>query len=114
MIAAKLIRRFGLVPAVKSLNRMLRRIDAAGHKLQFQAEWRVPPEPEWFDHLIDQHWKWCETRNPLSWERGVMGMLAMEPGCRVLDLCCGGGFFAYHFFSSKASSVLSVDFDQAA
>lgn len=35
----------------------------------------------------------------------------MKPGCRVLDLCCCGGFFAYHFYSGRAASVLSVDFD---
>jgi SAM-dependent methyltransferase len=32
----------------------------------------------------------------------------------VLDLCCGGGFFAHHFFSSRAKSVKSVDFDPVA
>jgi len=111
MLAAKLVRRFNLLPAVKRMNRLLRDVGAAGHKLQFEAEWRVPPSPEWFDHLIDQHWKWRVTRNPLSWERGVIGMLAMQPGCRVLDLCCGGGFFAHHFFSGRAASVISVDFD---
>ena len=47
----------------------------------------------------------------MSWERGVFGTLAMKPGCRVLDFCCGAGFFAYHFFSGRAASVLSVDFD---
>ncbi len=111
MLAAKVVRKFNLLPALKGVNRLLRRIDAAGHKLQFEAEWRIPPPPEWFDHLVDQHWKWHVTRNPLSWERGVIGMMAMKPGCRVLDLCCGGGFFAHHFFSSKAASVVSVDFD---
>ena len=50
----------------------------------------------------------------MTWERGIFGMLAMGPGCRVLDLCCGGGFFAHHFFSSRAASVLSVDFDPTA
>lgn len=50
----------------------------------------------------------------MSLERGIFGILAMNPRCRVLDLCCGGGFFAYHFFSSRASSVLSVDFDPLA
>jgi SAM-dependent methyltransferase len=114
MIAAKLVRKLNLLPMLKAANRLLRRIDAVGHKVQFEAEWRIPPSPEWFDHLVDQHWKWNMTRNPLSWQRGVMGMLAMEPGCRVLDLCCGGGFFAHHFFSSRASSVLSVDFDRGA
>jgi cyclopropane fatty-acyl-phospholipid synthase-like methyltransferase len=112
--SGRFVRKFHLLGAVKAMNRLLRRVDAAGHKLQFDAEWRVSPPPEWFDHLTDQHWKWKFTRNSLSWERGIMGMLAMKPGCRVLDLCCGGGFFAYHFFSSRAASVVSVDFDPSA
>lgn len=103
-----------LVPALKGMNRLLRRMASGGHRLQFYAEWRLGNPPEWFDHLVDQHWKWRVTRNPLSWERGVIGTMAMKPGCRVLDLCCGGGFFAHHFFSSRAASVVSVDFDPGA
>jgi SAM-dependent methyltransferase len=109
------IRRCRLQPWVKSVNRGLRRLAAIGHKLQFDVDWKANQHPpEWFDHFTDQYWKWYVTRNPLSWERGVFGMLAMKPGCRVLDLCCGGGFFSYHFFSSRASSVIAVDFDPAA
>lgn len=114
IIAAKIVRMLNLLPVLKGMNRLLRRVDALGHALQFDAEWRVAPTPEWFDHLVDQHWKWRATRNPMSWERGVIGMLAMKPGCRVLDLCCGGGFFAYHFFSARATSVISMDFDAGA
>ncbi|HEY1506240.1 MAG TPA: class I SAM-dependent methyltransferase [Stellaceae bacterium] len=50
----------------------------------------------------------------MSWERGVFASLVMPDGCRVLDLCCGGGFFGYHFYSSRASSVVAVDFDPRA
>jgi SAM-dependent methyltransferase len=93
------------------MNRLMRRLVGYGHKLQFEAEWRVDPTPEWYDHLIHQHWLWHLSRNPMTWERGIFSMLPMKNGCRVLDLCCGGGFFAHHFFSSRASSVISVDFD---
>jgi SAM-dependent methyltransferase len=113
-LLAKVIRKLNLVPPLKALNRGLRRVSAVGHKLQFEAEWRVNPNPEWYDHLIFQHWLWFESRNPMSWERGIFAMLPMKNDCRVLDLCCGGGFYAHHFFSSRASSVLSVDFDPIA
>jgi cyclopropane fatty-acyl-phospholipid synthase-like methyltransferase len=63
---------------------------------------------------ISQHWQWTALRNPMSWERGVFNMLPMKNGCKVLDLCCGGGFFAHHFYSGRASSVVSVDFDPSA
>lgn len=112
--AAQFIRKWNLVPALKSWNRMLRRIVGVGHRLQFESEWRIDPNPEWYDHLIYQYWLWPLSRNPMTWERGVFSMLPMKNGCRVLDLCCGGGFFAHHFFSSRASSVLSVDFDPEA
>jgi SAM-dependent methyltransferase len=111
---ARLIRKWNLVSALKAYNRLTRRLVGLGHKLQFESEWRIDPTPEWYDHLIHQYWLWPISRNPMSWERGIFSMLPMKPGCRVLDLCCGGGFFAHHFFSSRASSVLSVDFDPAA
>ncbi len=102
-------------PFVKMMNRLLRALTFWGHWLQFQVEWRFAPHPpEWFDHTIDQHWRWDFTRNPMSWERGVFGALAMKQGGRVLDLCCGGGFFSYHFYSLRASKIIAVDFDPLA
>jgi cyclopropane fatty-acyl-phospholipid synthase-like methyltransferase len=102
------------VPTLKAYNRLMRRLVGIGYKYQFEAEWRIDPTPEWYDHLIHQYWFWPLSRNPMSWERGIFSMLPMKNGCRVLDLCCGGGFFAHHFFSSRASSVISVDFDPEA
>jgi SAM-dependent methyltransferase len=37
----------------------------------------------------------------------------MKPGCRVLDLCCGDGFYPYHFYSGRASRILALDYDRA-
>jgi 2-polyprenyl-3-methyl-5-hydroxy-6-metoxy-1,4-benzoquinol methylase len=111
---AKLIHDYNLIRYLKAVNRVMRRVAGWGHKLQLQAEWHSGTQPEWYDHLIFQHWLWRVSRNPMSWERGVFGMLAMKHGCRVLDLCCGGGFFAHHFFSIRAKSVVSVDFDPVA
>jgi SAM-dependent methyltransferase len=101
--------------AVRSLNRLLRAASAFGHHVQFQYEWgAMERAPEWFDHYIDLHWKWKATRNPTSWERGTFGLLAMRPGCRVLDLCCGTGFFDYYFYSGRAGHVVAVDHDSTA
>ena len=113
--AARFVRRWNLVPAVKAFNRMMRRLVGFGHKLAVRGvKWRVDPSPEWYDHLMFQYWLWPVSRNPMSWERGIFSMVPMQNGCRVLDLCCGGGFFAHHFFSSRASKVISVDFDPEA
>jgi 2-polyprenyl-3-methyl-5-hydroxy-6-metoxy-1,4-benzoquinol methylase len=38
----------------------------------------------------------------------------MFKGCRVLDLCCGDGFYAYHFYADIASHVDAIDSDTEA
>ena len=114
MKRATALRRANLLPAIKATNRMLRRLTGFGHRLQFETEWMGGTNPEWFDHLIDQHWKWTDTRNSLSWERGFFSTLAMSFDCTVLDLCCGGGFFSHHFYSGRAEQVVAVDFDPSA
>jgi SAM-dependent methyltransferase len=104
-----------LVPLVRAFNRFVRFIAFGSHRLEFLCDWggyRHPPE--WFDHFFDQYWRWKYTRNPMSWERGVFATLAMPEAGRVLDLCCGGGFFSYHFYSRRASSIVAVDFDPKA
>ena len=112
--AKRLIR---LVPLglIKGLNRSLRRITALGHRLQFEREWgSARRTPGWFDHFIDQFWKWPTSRNPQTWERGIFGLLGMKQGCRLLDLCCGGGFITYHFYSGRASHIVAADIDESA
>lgn len=70
--------------------------------------------PGWFDHYLDLHYLWHKTRTPLSWERGVFGLLAISEGARLLELCCGDGFNAYYFYSIRAGNVIAVDLDQDA
>ena len=50
----------------------------------------------------------------MSWERGIFGLLAMKPGCRQLDLCCGEGFYTHRFYSGRAGSIVAMDYDRAA
>jgi SAM-dependent methyltransferase len=101
--------------AVKAATRALRRLAALGHHFQFIYEWRLMAQaPEWFDHYTDMYWRWHVSRNPMSWERGIFGLLAMRQGCRVLDLCCGTGFFAYYFYSGRAGAIVAMDYSAAA
>ena len=46
-------------------------------------------------------------------ERGVFGSLALHGG-NVLELCCGDGFNAKHFYSLRSRQVLACDFDPGA
>jgi protein-L-isoaspartate O-methyltransferase len=111
---ARLVRDHGALAAVKAMNRVLRKLSAGGHRLQMAMEWAIAPPPEWFDHFIDVHYQWKARRVPLFLERGVFSLLAVKPGARILELCCGDGFNAHHFYSIRAASVSSVDFDRAA
>ena len=87
---------------------------AGAHHRLFLAQWGLPPVPEFFDHKIGLYWMWRANRLAHWVERGVFSLLAMKPGCRALELCCGDGFNAYFFYSSRVGSMLSVDFDPKA
>jgi 2-polyprenyl-3-methyl-5-hydroxy-6-metoxy-1,4-benzoquinol methylase len=69
--------------------------------------------PGWFDHRADL-FRWSKLRNSFWVERGVFCREIMAEGCRVLDLCCGDGFFPYHFYADIASLVDAVDIDALA
>lgn len=95
----------------RALNALVRRVSRFTHEVQFKIEWGMQPTPEWFDHFLDQYYVWPTTRTPLWLERGVFSLLAIKPGARVLELCCGDGFNAHHFYSVRAREIVSVDLD---
>jgi SAM-dependent methyltransferase len=101
------------LPLIKAANRLIRRVSSASHRLQYHLEW-LPPSPEWFDHYVDVHWQWSATGQSFFVERGVFSSLAIEQGASVLELCCGDGFNAKHFYGPRASCVVAVDFDPTA
>jgi SAM-dependent methyltransferase len=72
--------------------------------------WSRPPLPGWFDHRADVH-RWSRSRDPGFAERGTYAREVMKPGARVLDCCCGDGFYSYHFFSGTAGRIDAVDAD---
>jgi SAM-dependent methyltransferase len=87
---------------------------AGAHHRLFPVQWGIFPLPEFFEHKVGLYWRWKATRSPHWVERGVFSLLGMKPGCRVLELCCGDGFNAHYFYSARAGSILSVDFDPKA
>jgi SAM-dependent methyltransferase len=88
-------------------------VSGAHHRL-FLAQWGFLPTPEFFEHKVGLYWMWKAHRSPHWVERGVFSLLALEPGCKVLELCCGDGFNAHFFYSARAASILAVDFDPKA
>jgi ribosomal protein L11 methylase PrmA len=85
----------------------------ASHKRLFAAQWLLSPTPEWFDHSMDLYYQWSKTNNSLWVERGVFGGLALK-GERLLELSCGDGFNAKHFYSHRSKEVVACDFDPLA
>ncbi len=100
--------------ALRRLNAAVRAISATTHRWQLELDYRIPPMPEWYDQFIGVHYHWRELRQPFTWERGIFNLLVIREGARVLDLCCGGGFFTYYCYSGRASEVVAIDFDQTA
>lgn len=103
-----------LISLLKGINFVMRKITAFTHFLQFGLQWGFDPRPEWFDHYLDQHWQFSAKNNGLWAERGVFSRMVLKPNARMLEICCGDGFNARHFYSSKASSILALDFDKDA
>ncbi|MGE3314941.1 MAG: class I SAM-dependent methyltransferase [Planctomycetaceae bacterium] len=103
-----------VVATIRGINSGVRRLCASTHNLQMFAEWNVAPPPEWFDHYVDQFDAWHRTGNSLWVERGCFSLLAMRENARVLELCCGDGFNARHFYSLRAANVIACDFDRSA
>jgi SAM-dependent methyltransferase len=96
------------------LNHLVRKFSAFTHYIQFLVQWGPKPRPEWHDHFLDQHWQWAATNNSLWVERGVFSRLVMKQNSKMLEICSGDGFNARHFYSSRASSILALDFDKDA
>jgi SAM-dependent methyltransferase len=103
-----------IISFLKGLNFLVRKLSAFTHFVQFAAQWGFAPRPEWFDHYLDQHWQFSAKNNGLWVERGVFSRLVMKPDAAVLEICCGDGFNARHFYSSKAKSIVALDFDKDA
>jgi len=65
----------------------------------------------WYDHRLDE----LMWPGNLFWvERGVMGTLHLKPGDKVLDCCCGDGYFSGTFWNRIAGHIDAVDRDDAA
>jgi SAM-dependent methyltransferase len=110
----ELARRLGALHLVRPLNAAIRRLAHITHRWQMDMEWGVAPVPEWYDTFLGQYYRWREDSVSWIWDRGVYSVLAMAPGARVLELCCGSGFFTRYFYSGRAAQVIAVDFDPRA
>lgn len=103
-----------LVSLLKIVNFVVRKLSAFTHYAQFAVEWGFRPTPYWFDNFLNQHWQFSAQNNGLWVERGVFSRLVMKPNAKMMEICCGDGFNARHFYSSAASSIVALDFGKDA
>lgn len=101
-----------LEPAFHLEARIARKWVAGAHNRLKFSQWSLGGT-EFMDHSIDLFSHWPATRNSLWVERGVFGGLSLKGG-NVLELSCGDGFNARHFYSLRSKHVTACDFDPGA
>lgn len=80
---------------------------------EFWRTWTFGNVPHWYDHSLD-YWKWPADLHPHWLERGIYAVQVMTPGCKVLDIGCGDGFYSHYFYASIAGQVDAIDLDRNA
>lgn len=84
------------------------------HRAKFECDWSVPPAPEFNDQFVNQFYLLPEFKRSFWLEGAVFCGLALESGTRILELCCGMGWYTDYFYSPFASEIVAVDFDPRA
>jgi hypothetical protein len=77
--------------------------------------WGNPNPPEFFEHRMDQFYQMRSKKNTFWLERGVINKITIQENAKILELSCGDGYFAYHFYSSNNPILLDcIDIDKDA
>lgn len=112
LIIKKILKK-AMVPFFERVAIITKSLNAAVYKGLYISEWFVD-NPENFDHEIDLFYQWNSRCLPYWLERGVYSVQALKmfESPIVIELCCGDGFNAKHFYSTSAESVYACDFDK--
>ena len=90
-----------------------RQLSFVGHMIKSHCDW-APPVPEFQDQFINQFYILPEHKRTFWLEGAVFCGLGIEPGKRIVELCCGMGWYTDYFYSPFASEIVAVDFDARA
>ena len=111
----KRIKKAILIAILSPLTSLAKKFSKMVYKWLMYAEWKIVDNPENFDHYIDLYYQWVEFCRPHWLERGLYSVQAMkmfeEP--IVVELCCGDGFNAKHFYSTSSRHIYACDYDAA-
>ena len=102
-----------MIPLFEVICKTAKSVSALAYRGLFYFEWFID-NPENFDHEIDLYYQWDKTCVPFWLERGIYSVQALNMFERptVVELCCGDGFNAKHFYSASAVKVFACDFDE--
>lgn len=103
-----------LYAAVDALAAASRDLAQISHLAKFTCDWMMPPAPEFNDQFINQFYLMPEYQRAFWLEGAVFCGLGIQPGNRILELCCGMGWYTDYFYSPFASEIVAVDFDPRA
>lgn len=113
IVQRKRLLKKAMVPFFDKLSKTAKCFSSLAYKGLFHFEWLID-NPENFDHEIDLYYQWDKKCMPYWLERGVYNVQALKMFKRpiVIELCCGDGFNAKHFYATSAVKVLACDFDE--
>lgn len=103
-----------LYAAIDALAAASRDLAKISHLAKFTCDWMLPPAPEFNDQFINQFYLMPEYQRTFWLEGAVFCGLGIQPGNRILELCCGMGWYTDYFYSPFASEIVAVDFDPRA
>ena len=103
-----------LYAAVDALAIASRGLSYVSHALKSECDWGALPMPEFQDQFVNQFYILPEYRRTYWLEGAVFCGLGIDPGKRILELCCGMGWYTDYFYSPFASEIVAVDFDPRA
>lgn len=84
---------------------------------KFKREWLLDSSPPHFDDNRRDAFDFMfsdQTVGPYPFYRGFFNSELINLGDRLLDIGCGDGFFAKHFFSPKCGNIDALDLDPVA
>jgi SAM-dependent methyltransferase len=100
--------------AVDALAVASRQLSLISHWAKYTCDWVAPPVPEFNDQFLNQFLLLPEHKRTFWLEGAVFCGLGIESGKRLLELCCGMGWYTDYFYSPFASEIVAVDFDPRA